>query len=281
MNLNISDFVAISGRYAGSFASIVFSGVITAVVVLILSLIVLFLFRRFVLVKRKHIVLKVIAIAYFVLIPLICGFFAFKWQVVNKFGNNLAENITKDVKPVDLMVKDKLSGIVNGLYLNKSENLEGKIPVSVNDLINILSDTLYVNYLQITKVERPDSQNELVNKAIKLYIRVTKSEGIAFLIKKGVSKVLAKQLRLKEETTKQMMDTKLGKLFDDGILCTIVDCEIKQVFGGMKNSILTMLAVILAIPLIEIAIANWLFRKEVKNAAAQIVVESNSNVIVD
>ncbi|MFY9310021.1 MAG: hypothetical protein WAQ28_13325 [Bacteroidia bacterium] len=281
MNLNISDFIAISGRYAGSFASIVFSGVITAVVVLILSLLVLFLFRRFVLVKRKHIVLKVIAIAYFVLIPLICGFFAFKWQVVNKFGNNLAENITKDVKPVDLMVKDKLSGIVNGLYLNKSENLEGKIPVSVNDLINILSDTLYVNYLQITKVERPDSQNELVNKAIKLYIRVTKSEGIAFLIKKGVSKVLAKQLRLKEETTKQMMDTKLGKLFDDGILCTIVDCEIKQVFGGMKNSILTMLAVILAIPLIEIAIANWLFRKEVKNAAAQIVVESNSNVIVD
>lgn len=281
MNLNISDFIAISGRYAGSFASIVFSGLITAVVVLILSLLVLFLFRRFVLVKRKHIVLKVIAIAYFVLIPLICGFFAFKWQVVNKFGNNLAENITKDVKPVDLMVKDKLSGIVNGLYLNKSENLEGKIPVSVNDLINILSDTLYVNYLQITKVERPDSQNELVNKAIKLYIRVTKSEGIAFLIKKGVSKVLAKQLRLKEETTKQMMDTKLGKLFDDGILCTIVDCEIKQVFGGMKNSILTMLAVILAIPLIEIAIANWLFRKEVKNAAAQIVVESNSNVIVD
>ena len=83
------------------------------------------------------------------------------------------------------------------------------------------------------------------------------------------------------KTTKQMMDTKLGKLFDDGILCTIVDCEIKQVFGGMKNSILTMLAVILAIPLIEIAIANWLFRKEVKNAAAQIVVESNSNVIVD
>ena len=198
MNLNISDFIAISGRYAGSFASIVFSGVITAVVVLILSLLVLFLFRRFVLVKRKHIVLKVIAIAYFVLIPLICGFFAFKWQVVNKFGNNLAENITKDVKPVDLMVKDKLSGIVNGLYLNKSENLEGKIPVSVNDLINILSDTLYVNYLQITKVERPDSQNELVNKAIKLYISVTKSEGIAFLIKKGVSKVLAKQLRLKE-----------------------------------------------------------------------------------
>lgn len=267
MDLNISDFLAITGNYAGSFVSIIFSGIVAAIIVLIVSLLLLFILKKYILVKRKHIVLKVISISYFVLIPLLCAFFAFKWQVINKFSTNLTENIVKDIKPVDLLVKNKLAGVVNGLYLDKSENLEGKIPVSVNDLVDILSDSLYVNYLEITSIERPDKQNVLVDKAINLYISITKSKGIAFLIKEGLSKVVTKQLHLEKETTKEMMDTKLGKLFDDGILCSIVDCEIKQVFGGMKNSILMILAFVLALPVFEIVIANWLFRKENKNVS--------------
>lgn len=264
MDINLSDYAALMGDYAGSIAGIIVSAATVAVVVLLLSLLVLFLLKKFVLVKRRHIILRIFSISYFVLIPIICAFFAFKWQALNKLGNNLSENITKDTKIIDNTIKAKIAEVTDGLYLDKSENLEGKIPISVNDLIDILSDSLYTNYLQYYKLEHVNNENKLLAKAIDLYVEVTKSKGVSFLFKEGLSRIISKELKLEKETTKEMMDTKLGKLFDDGIITKIFDTKIRGFFGGMKNSVLITLFIILLLPAIEIGIAYWLFKKDTK-----------------
>ncbi len=268
MDINLSDYAALAGDYAGSLAAITISSVITAIVVLILSLVLLFVLKKFVLVKRKHVVLKVFSIAYFILIPIICAFFAFKWQFLNKLGNNIAENITKDTKIVDNAVKSNMAAVVNTFYLDKSENLTGKIPVSVNNLIDILGDSLYSNYLEINRVESPNKQSDMMDKAITLYIDVTKSKGLSFLIKEALAHIITKELKLEKETTKEIMDTKLGKLLDDGILTKILDSKIEGFFGSMKKSVLVTLCIILLLPAIEIGIAFWFFQKDKKIAEA-------------
>ena len=266
MNIKLSDYVTLLGDYAGSIAGITFSAAITAIVVLIASIIILILLRKVILIKRRHKILKFLSISYFVLIPIICAFFGFKWQFLNKLGNNLAENITKETKVVDNLVKMKLAEVINPYYLNKSENLEGKIPISVNDLVDILADSLYVNYVELKKTNLSNEQNDYMDKALELYIDITKSKGLSFLIKEGLSKIITKSLKIEQETTKEMMDTKLGKLFDDGILSKIVDTKIRSFFGGLKKSVLTTLGIILLIPTIEILIAYFLNKRDKKIA---------------
>lgn len=277
MNLKLSDYVTSLGDYAGSIAGITFNAAITAIIVLILSIIVLILLRKVILIKRRHKILKFLSISYFVIIPIICAFFGFKWQFLNKLGNNVAENITKETKVVDNLVKIKLAEVINPFYLDKSENLEGKIPISVNDLIDILADSLYVNYVELKKTNLSTEQNDYMDKALELYIDITKSKGLSFLIKEGLSQVITKQLKIEQETTKEMMDTKLGKLFDDGILSKIVDTKIRSFFGGLKKSVLTTLGIILLIPTIEILIAFWLHKKDKKLVADNTDLTTNSN----
>lgn len=277
MNLKLSDYVTLLGDYAGSVAGITFSAAITAIVSLIISIIVLILLRKVILIKRRHKILKFLSISYFVFVPIICAFFAFKWQFLNKLGNNVAENITKETKVVDNLVKVKLAEVVNPFYLDKSENLEGKIPISVNDLIDILADSLYVNYVELKKTSLSNEENDYMDKALELYIDITKSKGLSFLIKEGLSKIITKSLKIDQETTKEMMDTKLGKLFDDGILSKIADTQIRSFFGGFKKSVLITLSIILLLPTIEILIAYFLNKRDKKIAIENADLTGNTN----
>ncbi|NDV68727.1 hypothetical protein [Dysgonomonas sp. 25] len=236
-------------------------GGIIGFVILVVAEIIL---RKKILVRRRHWSLKILAYLYMVFLPLYAGFCFTQWFAYNNVENQLVNNI-----PTYL-------GDTNELYeKHLKESLESSIYAHYLKYTgNELIDEGY-GYLTSIVKEKMDIEDAIEEKERSTITKI-KDEAVLFLVSSYLKDKMTDKLTttvdekvmLKEGITKELLSIQIREILDTGVIETIMETHIRNIFGGLKSKAILMFVLGLAIPLIEIIIANILDKKAKRKALA-------------
>lgn len=259
----INEYWDLIANYTNPF-KIIFSSIVSTIIVLIITIIALIFLRKIILIKRKHIILRILSISYFILIPIIMCLFGFKWGLINGVQNDLKEHAkayTSDLsKSFNMSVSNNFKAFfVGGKY-------DSKLNFSPNEGIEAVSDLLYQNY-GASLENMVASDNKIEAKVSFIFLKIFKGKTFSIIIKTGIEELVDKSLGLDKDVTQDVLKTKLDELLKEGVVTKIILIQIDKLFNGMKNTIYIIVFLILLIPTIEIAIAYWLNKKELEKTS--------------
>lgn len=257
--MDFGDILDIISVASFSVFGIVVWGLVCGIAALALSLTAMLIFRKKIMIKRAHGVLKVLAVSWFVLVPLASGYFWFKWGMADATEEAICENGQKLSKEINSVFNAGLRSACSDIV---GENaLEQNMHLSPNDMTDLLGKKVYEQYCQT--LEKSSANRGVGAKLTAFFLKISRSEAVSFVIRKSIRKLLEKTLRLENNYTKAMMSKKLDELFNGNIFSEILMAQVKHFFRGIKKSILLMFFIILLFPVLEIGIAHWLeFRKK-------------------
>jgi hypothetical protein len=121
-------------------------------------------------------------------------------------------------------------------------------------MVDKLSVKIHEQYESVLK--DTSSGEDVRSKVTGFVLKLGNSEGIACVIKKGISKSLEKTLSMDETRTGEMMSKRLDDVANADIFNDIVEAQIRHFFGRMKRSIVFIFLLILLFPLTEVGIAH-------------------------
>lgn len=246
----------------GSFTNpgkIVFSAISTAIAAFVLVIVVLILLRKFILIKRRHVILKVLAISYMILIPILTGLFAFKLGLVNGIHKDIKEHLPNYTKSIDQAFTKKIIDNLHDFFSSKKGTDLSKY--SAKDMVDGISLVIYSSYK--SSLDTIVSKDEgFTAKVAGFLLDILKAKGISMALEKGITKVVEKTIGLDEEVTSDAMKMKLSELLKSGLLTKVLDLQIDKFFKGIKSGIYLIFGLILLIPGIEIGIAIWFHKKD-------------------
>jgi len=263
MDINILDYWKIITTYTNPI-HIATQTILYIVLFFFVALILVILLRKIILVKRVHLSLKYLSYCYLIGIPLLSGFFGFKYGLANAVQKDLKTHIDAYTQQMQQHFNSDSTFDIT-MILAGNKNLSNASPhISTNEAIDLLSEYFYNRYGEV--LEQTSKKDGTVNGKISyLFLKITKSKGIAFMIKKGIKNIVSEKVGLGEDVTADLLDTKIDELIKDGLLKKIVVVEIDKVFGSIKSGVLLTLGFILLLCGIEIGIANYKLRKAIQN----------------
>ncbi len=252
MKFNLSEYWDLLTQYTNP-VKILSSAIIYAILAGISVILILIFLRKRILVKRKYRLLKVLAISYFFVLPLVAGFFGFKWGLVKGVRSDIKEHLIKNTQDLNLLLKNSITN--DSTYASLVGNTLDSLNFSTNDVANALSIIYYTQYVRLLE-ETSKSQNSLKKNSASLLYMITKDYDVGNKTKKGIQRILNEQLKFDEDITQQAMNTKLNELFDNGLFSKILGIQIDKFLGKVQNNILLLFGIILLFPVVEIIIAN-------------------------
>lgn len=262
----ISEYWTLISEFTNPFKIILSAIGSTTVAFLVIVLVLVFL-RKIILIKRRHILLRILSISYFVLIPILTLFFGFKWGLVNGIHHDLKDHLTAYTKGLNSVYNENVAGSLQSLVTGTKADSTMKI--STNDVIDTLSVVLYRNYGDLLYQEVNSHKGDMTGKVAGIFLKLFREDGISYAIKKGLVKLVEKSIGVDEEVTKEVMSVKINELLEKGVITKIVEIQLDKFFKGIKRGIIFMFCMILLLPVVEIAIAYWLFKKATTNLPEQ------------
>lgn len=263
---SIWQYIDLVGEYTNP-AKIVFTAIMTAIGAFFLAGLLIILLRKFIFIKRRHVLLKVLAILYAIVIPILAGFFGFKLGLINGIHHDLKEHLGTYTKSLDAAFSEEMNGkltevmsVGNGTDLSK---------VSMKDLVDSVSVTIYDSYKQTLEYKAVAVKSDLTSKVSVLLLDLMSVKGISIALKKGITKLVEKSIGVDEEMTTEVMELRLSELLKSGLLTKIVGIQIDRLFNGLKNGIYLIFSIVLLIPAIEVFIAFYLHKKAAVQPASQ------------
>ena len=259
MNIPIREYWQVISQFTNP-VHIFLSGLVSGIVALFVLLILLLLFRKTVRVKRQNNSLKYLSVAYFIILPLLAGFFGFKWGIIRGLRNDLLAHAPVYMKSLNnAYASDVKDGVNRIIYGGAPTQATMAMNISTNEVIDKLSDYAWTEYLQ--KMEYTSAQKDLSGRIAGLILRATNGKAISVAVKRGLRKVLEDKIGINEEVSASLMATKWNELLEKGLFTTILEIEIKKIFGGMMRGVVITFCIILLLPVIEIIIAWRTARK--------------------
>lgn len=225
---------------------------------LLLAIILLLILRKQILVKRCHWTLKWLSYAYLVIIPLFISFSFAQWFALHNCEKQIINNIPKYLGDTNALyntyLKAEVEKIVSEEILKSSSNelLEGAVGSAQTFVGSVLKNE-----------STDETQAATYKDKISAYIVQTflESKYVRNLIVSEARKQAGKILLMDEKLSDDFFDMEVQKLLDSGIINTILEKHIRHLIGGFKTNVLLLLLLGLAIPLTEIIIANYIYRK--------------------
>jgi hypothetical protein len=260
--MDISDCFEILKVASFSVVGIVTWAIVCALVSLIISLTLMLIFRKKIMVKRAHTALKVLAIIWFVLVPLAAGYCGFKWGLADGAEDALVKNAHKLTGQLNTSFNKALQTACATFI--ESDEIKENINSSPDEMIDKLSGKIYDQYESVLKDKSADG--DIKSKVSGFVLKLGSSEGVSYIIKKGIRKSLHKTLKVEENRTAEMMSKRLSDVQSANIFNDIVEGQIRHFFAGMKRSVIYLFLIILFFPSVEIGIAHWLHSRTKKSS---------------
>lgn len=257
MDLSFSDLIEywdIITQYINP-VKIILWGALGAIIGVLAMVILLIIFRKIILVKRSHVILKVLAYAYLILLPLWSGYSFMQWFALHGCEKEIVRNIPTFLgegnNVFNLYVKEYVTQIISERHLQLTGN--EIIDKTVDYATKIVGSTF-----QSTPTEESDIKSKISDYFTSKFIESSFAKSI---IIDEIEKNIGKPLLMDKKLTRELLDVKIQDLLDSGVITTIVTKHVNKLFGGLKINVLILFLVVLLIPVIEISIAHYLQRK--------------------
>lgn len=252
---SLSSYLALIGEYTNP-AAIIYSAVSMGVGAFVLAGLLIILLRKFIFARRRHVILKALAILYAIAIPILAGLFGFKLGLVNGIQHDLKEHLGAYTKSLDAAFSAQIREELGPGGLSKT---------SVKDMIDTVSVAIYDGYRHTLDYKALDARQDLSSKVSVFLLDLFSAKGISAGLKKGITKLVEKSLGVEEDITAEAMEVRLGELLNSGLLAKLVGMQLDKFFNGIRTGICLVFFLILLIPGAEVAIALYLNKKAAAN----------------
>lgn len=240
---------------------------LTGFIVFVIAVVLVILLRKFILVPRSGKILRFVAYCWFVVLPLMAAFFAFKWGFFNSLRKDIKAHAGAYSKHVPAVFDDQATTAVQSLFRRQDGSLTEMSGLTSNQLIDTASVLIYNVYG--TTLEQQAAKQGVQGKLAAFMLRTTKGAGIAYAIKKYIRKILSEKIGLQEEVSADLMETKITSIIHGGLFVNIALIQVDHFLKGLQKGVLITFLLILAIPCVEIGIAHYLHRKKMKAVIPQ------------
>jgi hypothetical protein len=235
-------------------ATIIIWAIVGGIVGFLIVLITEIILRKKILVKRRHWSLKALAYIYMVFLPLFTGYCFTQWFAIHACERELVKNIPTYLgdanSAFNKYLKEEVEKRIAARYLKLTghEALDKGVSYAANlanELIKTTDEKLE------TKLSDYFSQSDFIKKQAANYM----------------AEKIGEQLMMDKDLTHELLDVKIQNLLNDGALDTLIEKHIKNFTGGMKMNVLLLFFIVLAIPIIEIILANYLEKKRIQQVS--------------
>lgn len=232
--------------------TIILWAIIGGVLGFLIMLITEIILRKKILVKRRHWTLKVLSYIYMVFLPLFAGYCFTQWFAVHACERELVKNIPTYLGDANFAfnkyLKDEVEKILEERHLQYTghEVLDKGISLAAN-----------------TVSEAIQSADNKLETQLTAYM--AKTDFVKEQVADYIAEKIGEQLLMDKELTHELLDVKIQNLLDDGVLNIVVEKHIKSFTGGFKMNIVMLFLLVMALPAIEIIIANYLHKKKTQN----------------
>jgi len=251
------DMLAIGKDFVNP-AQLITGALTSGILALFATLILLIIFRKLVLTPRIHISLRILSYTYFIVLPLLAGFFWAKWGAFNA----LRKGINSRPEIVSRYIPDtynkRISAATRSFLANNSLSVAD---MSTNQLIDTISGIVTAKYDTVLAEEQ---QKPGLNRITHKVLTLLRSRQLSATLKHSVRNVLETKLGLEEDMSKELMATRIDEILRTGFFEHIVLLQVNSTLKKVQKGIITTFCIIMLIPLLEIAIAIYLFRKKTK-----------------
>jgi hypothetical protein len=230
--------------------SIISGGILVGIFTFIVALVLVILLRKFILVPRRYPVLKYVAWTYFFLLPVLAGFFGFKWGLFNSLRKDINQHTEFYIEHIPVSFDNQTSAAIKTFFKN---DITG---YSTNQVIDTAAEIIYSQYY--ATLGKQNTANVLVN----FIAGVTKGKGVAYFMKKSIHKLLSEKGGLDESVSKDLMASRIDEILKAGLFAKIILIQLDHFLQGVQKGILITFFLIIMIPVIEILIAHYLHRKK-------------------
>jgi hypothetical protein len=196
--------------------------------------------------------------------PLFGGFCFSQWFALHRCQQELVKNIPTYLGEVNSIfntyLKDEVVKVIDERYLQLSGREAIGKAVEVGG--KVVSAQLKENVT---------TKDTLTASAISFLLRkVSDTEAVKEIAVSCIEEKLGETIMMDKDMTGELLNVKVGNILEDGILNTIIEKHIKNIFGGFKMNVILILLIGLAIPSAEIVLAHYLERKRKKTEMAMI-----------
>lgn len=231
---------------------ILYWGIVGGIVGFVLLLVVELALRKKILIRRRHWSLKVLSYLYMGFFPIFSGFCFSQWAALRSCESQLVNNIPTYLGAGNTFFNEHLKDELVDILEERHMQLTGHEVIDKS-----------VSYVSETFTSTAESAKENTDNVAVAYL-LDKLSDTDFIKKEVVAKVeksIGEKLLMDENLTKDVLDVKVENLLNDGVLNTIAEKHIRNIFGGFKWNVILIFFVGLLIPVIEIVVANYMEKK--------------------
>ena len=235
--------------------------IVGGIIGILLSILLLFIFRKWVLVKRYHWTLKCLSYAYLLILPLFVGFSFAQWLALHNCEQQIVRNIPKYMDDTQILYDTYLKTEVEKIISEEILRLSG------NELLRGTVETAQSLVGSAIVGESEDqAQTESYKGKVSTYLVQTflKGDYVKELIVSEARNQIGQVLLTDKNMTKELFDMEIQTLLDNGVIHTVLEKQIKHLIGGFKMNVLLILLAVLLVVCIEIVIARWFHKKKQK-----------------
>ena len=252
--------------------TIILWGIIGGIVGFALFVIVEAVLRKRILIRRRHWSLKYLAYAYMVFFPLLGGFCFSQWFALHRCQQELVKNIPVYLgdanSAFNTYLKDEVVKVIDQRHLQLSgHEIIGKAATMAGSTVSA----------QLKEISATDTT--LTAKASSILLsKAAETEVVKNMAVSYVEKKLGEAVMMDENMTNDVLNVKVENILEDGVLNTLLEKYIKNIFGGLKMNVVLILLIGLAIPAAEIILAHYLEKKRLKTEATAASLPATSPV---
>ncbi|SBV95981.1 hypothetical protein [uncultured Dysgonomonas sp.] len=226
-------------------------GVIGFIIVLIAELIL----RKKILVRRRHWTLKWLSYLYMAFLPLFAGFCFTQWFALHSCEREIVKNIPTYLGEANSAFNKYLKDEVEKIIDKKHMQLTG------HDVIDKTASYAGQTASSLLSEVQPSDSSITAKTSAFLMSKVMETDFVKDQAVKYVEGALGEKVLNDKELTNDLLNVKIENILTDGVLNTIIEKKVKNIFGGFKLNILFMFILGLAVPIAEIILAHYLEKK--------------------
>ncbi|WP_163306954.1 hypothetical protein [Dysgonomonas sp. 521] len=240
-------------------ATVIIGAVLGGVLGFIIFLVAEILLRKKILIRRRHWSLKYLSYLYMAFFPLFAGFCFTQWFAMHTCERELVKNIPTYLGDANSLFNVYLKDEVVKILDEKHLQLTGHeaIDKAASLAGNTVSEQLKSNISTTDTTLTAKASSFLLSKVAET--EFIKNKAVQYVEEKMGSAVM-----MDKNMTNEVLNVKIENILDDGVLNTIIEKHIRNLFGGFKMNALLIFLIGMAIPIAEIVLAHYLEKKHLK-----------------
>lgn len=234
--------------------TIILWGIVGGIVGFIIVLITELILRKKILVHRRHWTLKWLSYLYMVFFPLFAGFCFTQWFALHGCQKEIVKNIPVYLgeanSAFNIYLKDEVEKIIDQKHMQLTgHDVIDKTASYASETAGVLLSDMSVDSTMTAKASA-----FLMKKMIETDF--VKDQAVKY-----VEQALGEKVLNDQELTNDLLNVKIENILTNGVIDTIIEKKVNNIFGGLKLNVLLVFLLGLAIPAAEIILAHYLERK--------------------